>query len=107
VRGEESEFDGKKDSLEGMEVRKGRLTYNGFFPKILMKASSTLQNSSCNSSYDSVVRSLWDQVWDPNVCCLLVSLYCFTWNDRGHTENLGIEYHLRGCRCSRSCFPVH
>jgi hypothetical protein len=55
-------FDGKKDSLEGMEVRKGRLTYNGFFPKILMKASSTLQNSSCNSSYDSVVRSLWDQV---------------------------------------------
>jgi hypothetical protein len=23
-----------------------------------------------------------------------------------HTENLGIGYHLRGCRYSRSCFPV-
>jgi hypothetical protein len=23
------------------------------------------------------------------------------------TENLGIEYHLRGCKYSRSCFPVY
>jgi hypothetical protein len=61
---------GKQGRVEGRR----RLTYNGFFPRILMKASSTLQNSSCNSSYDNVVRSLWDQVWEPRVCCLFISL---------------------------------
>jgi hypothetical protein len=71
---EGSEIDGMTGMIEHMEVQWSKgLTYSGFFPRILMKASSTLQNSSCNSSYDSVVRSLWDQVWDPRVCCLSIS----------------------------------
>jgi hypothetical protein len=38
-----SEIDGMTGMMENMEVQWSKgLTYNGFFPKILMKASSTL-----------------------------------------------------------------
>jgi len=64
-------------TLEDIVDKSGRRhghTYKGFFPKILINACSTFANSSCSCSYDKVVISVCDQVWDAIVCPLIISL---------------------------------
>jgi hypothetical protein len=43
-----------------------------------MRACSTFANSSCSCSYDKVVISACDQVWDAIVCPLAISLLAYS-----------------------------